>query len=179
MEAKRSDNLCNYYILPLVRLNSASFGGVLNFVNSYLSQDNRYVIVELKEARTDFEKHSAYVADWEEENLMVVFEIPEKYRRDAEKFREGKYSQFSQGAKELIRRGSGLKYREPAGKGQYRTARELLAFEKDETLRKTLESELAVKISKDAELMDIPHEGNFYTLDLTSHVCYDDVEALD
>lgn len=167
MESKRSDNLCNFYVLPLVGLNRTSFGSNVNFINSYVSHDNKHLVVELKEAKGDFEHHPQYVLDAVVNGIItVVFVLPQEFLPTVIKFREGKYSQFSDKAKELIKKKSGLNYKVPVGGGRVRSARELLALDKDKDLKRLLEEELAVKLSTDAELQDIPGPEEFYQLDL-------------
>lgn len=166
METKRSDNLCNFYILPLIGLNKTSFGGIDNFVNSYISTDHNNIIVELKEAKSSFEEHPNFVADYrtEKETTMIIFSVPVEFKATIIKFKEGKYSQFPSQVKQLIKQKSGLNNRVPVGGGTVRTARELLALDRHEDLRRTLEFELAIKIDKEAELWDIPKGENFMNL---------------
>lgn len=167
MESKRSDNLCNYYILPLLGLSKSSFGRASNFINSYISTDNKHIIVEVKELQGSFEQHPNYVLDLFSGTTLIVFSIPAEHMPTIIKFREGKYSQFSLQAKELIKKKSGLNYKVPTGGGKVRSARELLALDKDKDLKKLIEEELVVKLSNDAELVSIPDENNFYELNLT------------
>jgi hypothetical protein len=167
MESKRSDNLCNYYILPLIGLSKSSFGSMSNFINSYVSTDNKHIIVELKEARGSFEEHPHYVTDIFTGTTLIIFNVPADIIPTIVKFREGRYSQFSPQAKELIKKKSGLNYKVPIGGGKVRSARELLALDKDKDLKKLIEEELVVKLGSDAELVSIPDENNFYELNLS------------
>ncbi len=164
METKRSDNLCNFYILPLLGLNKTSFGGSGNFVNSYLSKDTNYIVIVLKGATPSFEEHQYYVTDFLNitGQVVLVFNVPIEFKPTIVKFIEGKYSQFSPPAKQLIKQKSGLNYKAPIGGGKVSTARELLALDRDPDLKKVWEQELGVKLAADAELMDIPDERNFY-----------------
>lgn len=166
METKRSDNLCNFYVLPLLGLNKTSFGGSKNFINSYLSKDTQFAVVMLKEAIPSFEEHPQYAVDYKDDqgNTILVFSIPIEFKPTMVKFVEGKYSQFSDRAKQLIKQKSGLNYKAPVGGGKVSTARELLALDKDPDLKKVWEQELGVKLAVDAELMDIPNDRNFYDL---------------
>ncbi len=162
MQIKRSDNLCNIYILPLLNLTRNSFGERSNFVNSYLSNDRKHLIVEVKKLYSHIFDHSQYVTDMTSgDKTYVVFSIPSQYEDTVKKFVEGKYSQFDPNVKHIIKTRSGLKYKLPVANNKVSTARELLALDKDPDLRNTLERELDVKISADAELMSIPSEDNF------------------
>jgi hypothetical protein len=165
---KRSDNLCNYYILPLIGLNKLSFGKEDNFVNSYLTTDLCNIVVKLKEPLGSYEKHKAYKTDYNSEDglITVIFTLPQNFRATAAKFKEGAYSQFSYEAKQLIKTKSGLNYKVPDGKGSVTSSKKLLALDKDKDLRTIMEKELAVKISPDAELYSIPEPHEFISLEL-------------
>jgi hypothetical protein len=162
-------------MLPLIGLNQWSFGSTTdNFVNSYISEDNQHIIVEMRgNITTIISNHTNYRFGFNKEgHNFVVFEIPEFYRKDVAKFREGKYSEISEQGKNLIRKKAGLKYKIPKMGGGVETAVELLALDKDPDLRKHLEEKLSnqgsyVKIDPDAELASIPGEDNFYQLELT------------
>lgn len=160
---ERSDNLCNFYILPLLGYNKTSFGGVGNFVNSYLTQNLSHVVVELNASVGDFEYSKHYVTDitGENGNIFVFFEIEPKWAETIELFVQGKYSKFPHDAKLIIKQLSGLKYKMPRD-GQLISSKFLLALDKDPDLRKKLEKELDVKLSHDAELVDIPGSNNFF-----------------
>jgi len=167
---KRSFNLCTIYVLPLVGLNKYSFGTTTdNYVNSYLSEDNSHVIVELKGyvGNVITNKTSYRFAYPKDGHNFVVFELPANYRNDAEKFRQGKYSEFSEDAKKIIKKGSGLKHKVPVVGGKVETDIALLALDKDEELKQYLEKKLGVKLSANAELASIPGEDNFIELGLT------------
>jgi hypothetical protein len=168
MNAERSDNLCNFYILPLLGVNKSSFGGSGNFINSYLTTELTHVIVELRNPYGAYNTHKEYVTDYYSDQgiLTVVFNLPVQFRATAAKFKEGRYSQFSSEAKQLIKSKSGLNYKIPDGYGKLRSAKKLLALDKDKDLRKAMEEELAVKISPTAELMDIPDDTEFKELEL-------------
>lgn len=168
MEIKRSDNLCNFYILPLLGLNKLSFGSG-NFINSYVSKDDKYIVVEVKEPKTSFQDHDGYVTDFiAEGKVTIIFSIPEGSEDTLSKFKAGKYSEFTEQVKQVIRTKSGLKWKVPSGNKKTLTAREILALDKDSDLREKMEDELGVKIPKNAELMSVPHESNFYDLSLST-----------
>lgn len=167
MEIKRSDNLCNFYILPLLGLNKLSFGGGSNFINSYISQDNKYMVVEIKDAKTPFDEHQNYVTDYSAgDKTTIVFTIPPEFEETILRFRAGKYSQFSSQVKTIIKQKSGLKYKVPTINGKVTSARELLALDKDKDLKEIWEREIGCKLSDDAELVSIPTDNNYYELNL-------------
>lgn len=163
---ERSDNLCNFYILPLLSLNKSSFRDSKNFINSYLTPDLQYVIVELHSACDGYANHLHYVTDYIDDSgkTVVIFKLPQEWRATAAKFKDGKYSQFSSEAKQIIKSKSGLNYRLPDGNGKFRSAKKLLALDRDEDLRADLEKILGVRLPKDAELVSIPSESEFKSL---------------
>lgn len=160
-------------MLPLLGLNRFSFSNVeSNFINSYIAEDDIHLVVEMKcQVTTIISNQPTYKLKFEKNGVhYAVFEIPVFYRPDVKKFREGKYSQFSESAKATIRKKSGLRYRVPLKGGGWTSARELLALDKDKDLRKTLEKELVVQIDDDAELASIPGPENFYALNLSNQL---------
>lgn len=167
MERKRSDNLCNCFILPLLNLNPTKLGAT--FVRSYLSKNLEYIIVEFKTAQS-FEDHESYLTDFTRptnNNTLVIFAVPPMFKETVLQFVRGQYSRFSEEAKSKIKRNSGLKYKVPIpGKKTKLSARELLALDKDPDLRKVWENELGVKIDSKQELMDLPSSANFMDFDL-------------
>lgn len=168
---KRSYNLCSTYILPLLGLNKFSFGTTSDpFINSYLSEDEKHVVVETtRTVSALITNNPAFRFKFSEGNqYFSVFEVPSFYLEDVSKFKEGKYSQFSNSTKEQIRKKSGLNYKIAQPGGKFRSAPELLVLDKDKALREKLEEDLAVKISEDAELASIPGPENFYDLKLSS-----------
>lgn len=170
MEKKRSVNLCSIYVLPLLGLNQWSFGSVDKYVNSYVAEDDEHIVVECKHPYSVIITNNAnYKLSFEKDgNYFAVFNVPTFYRDDVKRFREGKYSKFTESAKNTIRKKSGLTYRSPVVGGKFNTASELLALDKDKVLKEYWEKELAVKISDEAELMSIPGEDNFYDLRLSN-----------
>jgi len=169
MTEKRSVNLCSVYILPLLGLNKLSFGTSERFITSYVSEDDLHVVVECTHPYTAvITNHPNFKFSMEKDGkYFAVFNVPEFYLSDVKKFRKGKYSQFSESAKQLIIKKSGLAYRRPTADGKFSTDLKLLALTKDKELKKHWETLLQVKIDDDAELASIPGEDNFYRLELS------------
>ncbi len=171
MSEKRSISLCSTYILPLLGMNRYSFGES-NFINSYINEEGNHAIVELKIITQAIQRHNRFRFSFKnDERNFAVFEIPTEFLETVQLFIQGKYSQFSQTAKTLIKKGSALKYHVAKPGGGYTSARELLALDKHEELRRALEQELSipgspVRIDRNAELQDIPDERDFYKLGL-------------
>lgn len=137
-------------------------------MNSFLCEDMTHVIVQLKQPFGAYATHAQYRTDYytEDGRLLVVFCLPQEFRATAVKFKEGKYSQFSNEAKDLIKKKSGLNYKVPNSAGKVSSSRILLALDKDKDLKAQWERDLAVKLSADAELMDIPGDNEFVSLEL-------------
>lgn len=156
-------------MLPLIGLNPTSFG-TDKFVNSFIDETNKYIVVQLNgHISTLVSNHANYRFGYTKDEFnYAVFEVPEFYKPDVEKFRQGKYSQFSEQAKALIRKKSGLKYRIPKLGGYVETDKKLMALDKDPLLRSDLEERLGVKIDEEAELASIPGEDNFLQLELVT-----------
>lgn len=170
MQTKRSINVCSIYILPLIGLNSTSFG-IGNFITSRISTDNEYLCVELKQLNNVVVQHPFYRFSFEKEDVKcAVFKLPEELKEVIVLFREGKYSKFPDSIKNVIRKKSGLRYKVAQPDGSFRSARELLALDKDKELRKAIEKELAVKLSSDAELVSSPSDDDFFQLNLSTQI---------
>lgn len=175
MPEKRSISLCSTYILPLLGLNRYNFGES-NFVNSYINETGSHVVVELKNIGKQVTDHPRFRFSFKDNGSnYVVFELAPEFLETVQLFIQGKYSQFPENAKNRIRSKSGLKYHVPNPKGGYTSARELLALDKHEELRKELERELSipgspVRIDPNAELQDIPDERDFFKLGLSQQL---------
>lgn len=174
MDKERSVNLCSKYVLPLLGLSRHSFDsfGASRFINSYVSQDDMYIVVECTHPFSAvITNHANYCFCLKKDkNYLAVFEVPVYYREDVVKFRKGAYSKLSDAAKNLIKKKSGLTYRQPAKGGKYNTAIELLALDKDPVLREYWEEKIGERLPPDAELFSIPDETNFYELDITTNI---------
>src|SRR5690242_16647012 len=135
MFEKRSTNYCWVFILPLVNLDKWAFGSD-NFVNCYVSEDDRYAVVESKTPfNYNITRSSQFRFEFIKNGLHVgVFEFPEAFRKDVEKFREGKFSHFSNEAKIVIKKKYASLYKQPTGQGKYNSNLNLLALDKDEEL---------------------------------------------
>jgi hypothetical protein len=170
------NNIANYYVLPLLKLNKTSFGGRDNFVNSYITQ-NEEIVVEVKDKtlvpEENFIDNSEYMGDFDYNgSTIIVFNQPSEYRADILKFVQGKYSEMSNKAKESIILYSGLPYNlvrkdlplKPNGKYPVDTSRYILALSKNPALRKLVETEIGQSLPPNAELITKPDMNNFYPL---------------
>jgi hypothetical protein len=165
-------NLCTWYILPLIGLNKFSFNEA-NFINSYLTRDGQYIVVEVADRNLcGSVTFNSSFSGFKQKNGMdlLVFVIPGAWTRDVKDFMEGRYSQMSEYAKQLIRDGSGLRYDMPDEFDNRITDARLMALEKHPALRNQWLAELEVEtpvkgfrleIDDDTELLSIPSENSY------------------
>lgn len=170
IEEKRSYNLCSTYMLPLVGLKRSDLGET-NFINSYVDETNTYVVIELKHQTSLSQSSSLFKFGFHKDNrFYAAFEVPTQLRDTLTKFREGKYSEFSDEAKTVIRKKSGLQYKVQKPNGKFSSARELLALDKDRELKKVMEMELGTRIHDEAELASLPGDENFLRLNISKTI---------
>lgn len=154
-------------MLPLLNLNRFSFGSRDNFVDSYISNDDHHIVVKVNSFQQKFTSHQNYRFDFSKDShIWIVYEIPGQYLDAVKKFREGKFSQFSNEVKSIIKSRSGLKWRVPRTPRTVISAIELLALDRDRDLKDKIERSLEVKLPDDAELMSIPEESNYIDIEL-------------
>lgn len=161
VEQDVKQNLCNYYILPLVKRSLLDFqaGG---FINSYLDIENFLVVVEVTNVMPYFKNYSHYEFAVEKfDTTYLFYTIPEHFHYDVALFVSGSYSEFSKKAKQSITRYSKLPYKLTPD-GFKDTSVWIHVMYKTENLRKTLEQELNVTIDSTAELASKPNENNFF-----------------
>ena len=161
-------NLCTYFVLPVLGLNLAGFGGKENFLNSYLSKDLKWIYVEV----LDFDLVPCISVELEPEMLnyegkqVVKLLIPSRWNSHLQLFKEGKYSKFSNKAKRLIREGSTLMYQHYQGAVAITDFR-LLALSGSENLRNLWSSliyddkDAAHRNAIEEELLSIPDSETF------------------
>lgn len=105
------NNLCTWYILPVILLNKNMFTDV-NFINSYLTGDLSKIVVEVidKElCEIDYKSHWRYLEELSINNReFLIFSIPPQQKNHVQLFLEGRYSEFEWFRKYLIQSGSGL-----------------------------------------------------------------------
>jgi hypothetical protein len=171
LEEIQKENLCTYFILPLLKLNKESFASESNFIDSYLSKDLRSILVKVFDVqffkhRMDEHPDFKSILKSKSGTLYVHYYIPLVWRRDVLAFSEGRYSELSQEAKDLIRSTSGLTYRVvPEGYSIPVTDVRLLALDKDEAVKDMWEAITDVQISPDQELLSKPDENSFIDID--------------
>lgn len=165
-ELKR-DNLCTYFVLPLLRLNKFSFTGS-NFINSYLTKDHHNIVVQVYDLsllRGPVFIHPGYKKYVIKDGYFyLVFEIPKMRKIDIQLFIKGKYSAISDASKEVIYSWSGLPYKQANGEGKVITDCRLLALSRHKALREAWESQYGFELDSSNELLDIPNDRSFIDL---------------
>jgi len=165
------DNLCTYFILPLLKLSKFRFIADSNFIDSYLSQDRKYIIVQVLEIlflEYKLAEHPDFEGVYKDNHghRFIAYAIPDRFTEDVEHFCSGQYSNMSDEAKELIRSYSGLTYKVRDKKsGLLITDVRLLALHKSQSLRDMWEDALACTLHDDQELLSIPGETSFISMD--------------
>lgn len=168
LEELQQENLCTWFILPLLHLNKVSFISS-NFVNSYLSRDRQYLIVEVIDegllSRKVFFANPWYIGKVDYENRVYLVYSINHLKEVTDLFCEGRFSEFPDNVKETIRVMSGLQY-EVSIKGKLVTDGRLLGLEKHKALKK-MWNELIEPIEEiEGELLSIPGEASFIDIDV-------------
>lgn len=166
LEVVRKHNLCTYYLLPLIGINKLSFGVLVNFRNCYVNPQGTELYVKCYYLSTTLKSNPHLIrTEGKPGSPLYVFSLPDKWQSDFQLYKRGKYSQFSQEAKDLIRHQSGLRYKAINDDGFPSTDIRLLAIESDPArrniLRMKLSGYLEVPIDENAELLDAPSERSF------------------
>lgn len=167
VEKLNEKNLCTWYVLPLLGLNPEIFG-FSNFDDTYLTKNENFVVVKVIDAQL------AIVASYSEHYKSVifgkkydylVFEIPDKWNNDMQMFFAGKYSQFSEEAKQIIKTSSSLPY-EVLDENQIpHTDAILLALDNRSELRAAWVRVLGTHDTHlPNELLSLPAESSFINL---------------
>lgn len=163
-------------MLPLLGLSKFSFGGGENFNNSYVSYNGKIVaVVQDKMKAGNYFNLENYVTDFDVEiesgniGTAIVFSLPKKFDDDFSKFLDGKYSQLSVEAKELIYKNSGLPYNFIGPSGKATTHKLLLVLQKHAALKAWMESKLEITIPEQDELWEKPsYEKELIDIESTS-----------
>ena len=170
VEEIHRENLCTYFILPLLKLNKKSFVCEDNFINSYLTRDGLYIFVHVNAAtffmgRTQL--HPQYLALWTDKKGSEYFQfsIPGKWQEDVQIFIKGEYSQLSAGAKDMIHQHSGLLYRDKRITNVPITDVRLLALDRSVAVRDLWEAHYGVRLNAEDELLSIAGDRVFIDME--------------
>jgi hypothetical protein len=169
----KEENLCTYFVLPLLKLNKFSFTSS-NFVNCYLTKSlgGKRIVVQVVDlnlvSRNAFTDALIYRV-LGKGDFFLVYPVAALWSKDIDLFIEGKFSTMSKKAKEAIKRFSGL-----VKNTNGRTDGRLLALDKHPVLKDMWERELSsddnrptgrIDLAEDAELLSIPGEKSYISLE--------------
>lgn len=165
----RKYNLCTYFILPLLRLNKASFVNS-NFANCYLTPTHDCIVVQIVDATLLSRKlfvHKFFISRVQgSQYTYLIYAIPKVWSEDVELFCNGQFSRMSLRAKRRIFSFSGLSYREKAGQKTVTDGR-LLALTKDPVLKEAWLRFFEFKddscLPDNGELLSIPGQETYIT----------------
>lgn len=174
VHAVTKHNLVTWYLLPLIHLNKFSFGSG-NFLESYITSTGTTLIVKMVSLHIiptdyDYRRHYLFLDAAEGEGQdpsAICYRFPEKWLPDFELFKAGKFSKFSELAKNRIMEYSGLIHGERDQDGIPVNDARILALTRDKVLIRIWEEELGLPRGhlEGQELLDIPPPNNY--LDLT------------
>ena len=164
------ENLCTYFILPLLKINKSTFASPLNFIDSYLTHSGEDIIVKVNDVVYFSHRmvmHPQFAGMWtdSEGKNCVGYKIPARWRSDVELFIAGKFSRMSTDAKAMIHQHSDLifRVRQAADEAPITDAR-LLALDRSSVLKNMWESHYNVQLSDEDELLSKPGERSFIDL---------------
>ncbi len=160
-------NLCTYYLLPLIRLNKFSFGPS-NFIQCYVNRNGTVLFVEVRDIPDFVYTRPDYlgITILPSGSTCVALGLPEMWQYDVRAFMLGRYTEFTEDARECIYSYSGLAINQPIqGSTMSSTDSRILAMDPDpnvrDRLRLALSRELDVEIPFGVELISVPVDGNY------------------
>lgn len=171
IEELRKENLCTYFVLPLLKLNKTAFT-VGNFVNCFLTPDKSKIVVEIGDlalvaGKVFIHKEYAKHGNTHEGKAYILFTIPRKWHADVLKFCAGTFSVMSEPAKKAVKAYSGLPYQK-RDRNKVVTDGRILALEKHPALEeawiKMLDSDGTTTLPDNGELLSIPGPESFIDL---------------
>jgi len=160
---KQTTNLCNYFILPLIKRSGNDFV-VGKFVNSYVELEQIQVVVEVEEMQEVYKTFSNYSCSVDKGYKTYIFyDIPKEFHADVAMFMSGQYSRYSDLAKSFVRKFSKLPYA-TGYDGKIKKSVWYHVLDKSDKLKASLEEQLGVTLPADAELASLPEKSNFFSL---------------
>ena len=157
--------IADYYVLPMVKVGVHSFAKN-NLQSTFISTDLEKIVAEvnhfdLYDDANEFNEHFVGKYIGPKDRKFILYWIPSFFRDDVVKFKEGRYSEFSDKLKNYIHAFSKLAFRKmmPNYRDYYTDPR-LLALDKDEWLKRELEITLDVNLDG-MELISKPKKNVF------------------
>jgi hypothetical protein len=163
----REMNACTFYMLPLLRIEAATFGGEVNILNSYISKDGTVLgVVVLETLFVSESKMPQHSIKKKGGQTVYVFRMPDEHRYDIHLFLQGKYSTMSKFARDLIHRfikGFYALRNEP--EDEYLNSIWILALDKSSEVKDLWDSILydhkGQSVIDDMELISAPNDSYF------------------
>lgn len=159
---ENNKSLVDYYLLPLLKINTKTFG--VYFLESKVTHSlDAIVVTVLKECREKYWEQDYYQTDFTQGNKThIIYSIPEEYLDDVKLFAAGKYSQMSQKTKEVIYKYSGLWYNKRM-ENVVVTDKLLLALTKSPILRRWMINEFNIVVGRLSEPLVLKFPEKIYT----------------
>ena len=156
-------SLVAVYLLPLLGMNMVTFG-LNNYRDCLVTTDGEFILVKVGDLTYGEEpyhnRNYATSLTYNGEHYMVFFLSP-KWRHTFEKFCQGKYSEFTERAKQTIIQNTDLMWQQETNrKGVITTDARLMAMYKNPELKALLEAQLDEELG-DGELMNPPRSEVF------------------
>lgn len=148
------ENYATYLALPLLELSKYSFGEG-NFMNSYLTINGQIgvLVKDIDDCGWPVEEHRGYVTDQPlYDGVLILFKPAAGFDKDILTLLEGKYSQLSEKAMQMIEHYSGLHVDFKQKDGSTFSSRLISIIRKDPAYRTLLEERLGIRLEDDEEL---------------------------
>jgi len=166
---KNSTNTSTLFLLQPITRMEREFLNEYQLINSYLKDVSRedleddllFVLFKPNDfdyfellIHTQSTENEDFVEDYDHGDgyVVLVYKIPEWMKNDFEKFKKGKYSEFSDKTKGFFK-----KVKKIPGRLHTTTSIQWDVFNKSEKLRKDLEEFIGEPLDKNAELFSIPN----------------------
>lgn len=157
LEGYKKPNLCCTFVLPMCEVNYRSLPS--NFINAYLSDNQIFIIFEKIEDNRPFNIFVDYIQSnknfcgivEEEDEFIMMFNIPERNKKNYNLFLSGKYSKFTSEFKALLCSYYGTQ----SEKDTYKVT-EYNTINPEKFKRKQIADRLDVDVSLIEEVMDKP-----------------------
>jgi hypothetical protein len=162
-------NLSTYFLLPLMQISFRDFGEA-NFLNSYVvagegEEVSYQVAVHIIDPNLclGIAGHPCFVETihTEEQSSFIIMQVGEQWHTDFDSFVQGKYSKFSELAKNEIILHSGLKYQYLNADGSRSTDARLMALDKHPSLAEKWLEILGRDTTLPDELLSKPSKRSF------------------
>ena len=165
-------NSCTYFVLPLLKINTNYFINEVNFIDSFLSYDQKFILVQVHDIEF-FEhvlkRHPYYRGIYMDKThkYFVLYKIPSMFKEDVKLYCHGYFGEMSDKAKKFVKRYSGLTYNDYTPTGIFTDIR-IRILERDFAARRLWELYLNLdkKLPENMDLLERPG-GKIY-MDITT-----------